>query len=96
MTLAAVVAASVALLVGLYLWSRAPDYKVLFSNLADRDAGTVTASLQQMKSPIRPKPTAPSWCLRIRSTIALQTGRAKACPRAARWVFETLDNAKLG
>ncbi|MGY2485502.1 flagellar basal-body MS-ring/collar protein FliF [Cupriavidus sp. CP313] len=30
------------------LWSRSPDYKVLYSNLSERDGGAVLQSLQQM------------------------------------------------
>ncbi|WP_454725081.1 MULTISPECIES: flagellar basal-body MS-ring/collar protein FliF [Cupriavidus] len=35
------------------LWSRAPDYKVLYSNLSERDGGSVIASLQQMNVPYK-------------------------------------------
>ena len=35
------------------LWSRAPDYKVLYSNLSERDGGAVIASLQQMNVPYK-------------------------------------------
>jgi flagellar biosynthesis/type III secretory pathway M-ring protein FliF/YscJ len=31
-----------------WLWSKEPDYKVLFSNYSDRDGGAITASLDQM------------------------------------------------
>ncbi|CAG2133618.1 flagellar basal-body MS-ring/collar protein FliF [Cupriavidus plantarum] len=35
------------------MWSRAPDYKVLYSNLSERDGGSVIASLQQMNVPYK-------------------------------------------
>ncbi|SDC63619.1 flagellar M-ring protein FliF [Cupriavidus sp. YR651] len=35
------------------MWSRAPDYKVLYSNLSERDGGAVIASLQQMNVPYK-------------------------------------------
>ncbi len=44
--LAAIIAASV-------MWSRTPDYKVLFANLSDRDGGAVIAALTQMNVPYR-------------------------------------------
>ncbi|WP_020205883.1 MULTISPECIES: flagellar basal-body MS-ring/collar protein FliF [Cupriavidus] len=47
---AAALAAAIA--VGV-LWSRAPDYKVLYSNLSERDGGAVIASLQQMNVPYK-------------------------------------------
>ncbi|QEZ43909.1 flagellar basal-body MS-ring/collar protein FliF [Cupriavidus oxalaticus] len=35
------------------LWSRAPDYKVLYSNLSERDGGAVLQTLQQMNVPYK-------------------------------------------
>src|SRR5438128_3840840 len=35
------------------LWSRGPDYKVLYSNLSERDGGAVITSLQQMNVPYK-------------------------------------------
>lgn len=46
--LAAGVAAFVAVLAAAFIGSRQPEYKVLFSNLSDRDGGAVVASLSQM------------------------------------------------
>ncbi|MFZ9408390.1 MAG: flagellar basal-body MS-ring/collar protein FliF, partial [Burkholderiaceae bacterium] len=51
--LGAGVAAFVAVLAAAAMWSRQPDYKVLFSNLSDRDGGAVVASLSQMNVPYR-------------------------------------------
>jgi flagellar M-ring protein FliF len=44
--LAAVVAAA-------WLWSSSPSYRVLFSNLSDRDGGAIIAQLSQMNIPYR-------------------------------------------
>ena len=35
------------------LWVRTPEYRVLFSNLSDRDGGAIVASLGQMNVPYR-------------------------------------------
>jgi flagellar M-ring protein FliF len=48
-----VVATAIALVVGGWMWSTQPDYKVLFSNLSDRDGGAVIAALQQMNVPYK-------------------------------------------
>ena len=48
-----VVATAVALMVGGWMWSTAPDYKVLYANLSDRDGGAVIASLTQMNVPYK-------------------------------------------
>ena len=47
------VAATVALLSGLWLWGQTPDYRVLYANLAERDGGTVIESLQQQNIPYK-------------------------------------------
>lgn len=51
--LGAGIAAFVAVLAAAALWSRQPDYKVLFASLSDRDGGAVVASLSQMNVPYR-------------------------------------------
>jgi len=48
-----VVATGIALLAGGWMWSTAPDYKVLYANLSDRDGGAVISSLQQMNVPYK-------------------------------------------
>jgi flagellar M-ring protein FliF len=47
------VSAIAALVVAGWIWNRAPDYKVLFSNISDRDGGAIVASLQQMNVPYK-------------------------------------------
>ncbi|GAB1232551.1 flagellar basal-body MS-ring/collar protein FliF [Ferrigenium sp. UT4] len=47
------VAATVALLAGLWLWGQTPDYRVLYANLAERDGGAVIESLQQQNIPYK-------------------------------------------
>ena len=44
-------ATAVALAVGAWMWSQTPDYRVLFSNVNDRDGGAIIASLTQMNVP---------------------------------------------
>ncbi len=48
-----VVAMSVAILAGTWLWTRSVDYSVLFSNVSERDGGEIIASLQQMNVPYK-------------------------------------------
>jgi flagellar M-ring protein FliF len=42
-----------ALLAAGWMWTQAPDYKVLFSNVSDGDGGAIIASLQQMNVPYK-------------------------------------------
>jgi len=46
-------AALVAVIAAATLWSRGPDYRVLFSNVSDADGGAIIAALQQMNVPYR-------------------------------------------
>ena len=46
-------ATAVALAVGAWMWSQTPDYRVLFSNVDDRDGGAIIASLTQMNVPYK-------------------------------------------
>lgn len=96
MGLAAAVAAAVALIVALFLWSSAPEYRVLFSNLADKDAGAVTAALQQMNVPHRTEAggtilVPASQVYDLRFTLAGQ-----GLPQGGAVGFELMDSARLG
>ncbi len=96
MTMAAAVAASIALIVGLFLWSSAPDYKVLFSNLSERDAGMVSTTLQQMNVPYKTEangtlmvPASQVYDLRFKLA-------AQGIPKGGAVGFEAMDSPKLG
>ena len=39
--------------VGAWMWTQAPDYRVLYSGLTDRDGGAVISALNQMNVPYR-------------------------------------------
>jgi flagellar M-ring protein FliF len=47
------VAALFAATIAVMLWLRTPEYRVLFSNLSDRDGGAIVAALGQMHVPYR-------------------------------------------
>jgi flagellar M-ring protein FliF len=53
LAVAAGAAALVAVIAAGVMWSRTPDYKVLFSNLSDRDGGAVVAALTQQNVPYK-------------------------------------------
>ncbi|MFO0208011.1 MAG: flagellar basal-body MS-ring/collar protein FliF, partial [Betaproteobacteria bacterium] len=46
-------AGAAALLTAVWLWSSAPSYRVLFTNLSDRDGGAIIAQLSQMNIPYK-------------------------------------------
>ena len=53
MGLGIAVAATVAVLAGLFLWGQTPDYRVLYANLSDHDGGAIIESLQQQNIPYK-------------------------------------------
>lgn len=53
LTVGAGLAAMIGVLVGMWMWGQTPDYRVLYSNLTDRDGGTIIDSLQQMNIPYK-------------------------------------------
>lgn len=96
MGLAAAVAASIALIVGMFLWSSSPDYRVLFSNLSEKDAGAVTTALQQMNVPYKTEaggtllvPSEQVYDLRFKLA-------AQGLPKGGAVGFELMDSPKLG
>ena len=96
MGLAAAVAASIALIVGLMLWSSAPEYKVLFSNLSEKDAGTITTTLQQMNAPYK---TEAGGTLLVEADKVYDLRfklAAQGLPKGGAVGFELMDSPKLG
>jgi len=91
------IAAALAIIAAIWLWSSAPEYKVLFSNFSDRDGGAITASLDQMGVKYKfseggtailiPAEQVPSVRLKL---------AAQGLPRAGNVGFELLENQKLG
>lgn len=45
--------AAIAILFFAFLWLQSPDYKVLYSNLSDKDGGEIVTQLTQMNVPYR-------------------------------------------
>jgi flagellar M-ring protein FliF len=90
---AALVAAAAAFM----LWSRAPDYKVLYTNVSDRDGGAIIASLQQMNVPYKFAEGGGAILIagdkvpEVRLKLA-----AQGLPKAGGVGFELMDNQKFG
>lgn len=89
-------AATIALIVGAVLWSRAPDYRVLFTGLSERDAGSVIATLQQMNVPYK---TEAGGAILVQSDQVYDLRfklASQGLPKGGSVGFELMDNAKLG
>ena len=89
-------AATIALIVGAVLWSRTPDFRVLFSGLSERDAGSVVTTLQQMNVPFKAEAggaimVPADQVYDIRFKLASQ-----GLPKGGSVGFELMDTPKLG
>lgn len=87
----------VALIVVLILWSRPPEYRTLFSNLADKEGGTIVTALTQMGVPhrIANNGTAIEVPADMVHKTRLQLAE-QGLPRAGGTGFELLDNTRFG
>jgi len=90
-------AALVALIAGLLMWSRSPDYQVLFSNLDDRDGGAIVSALGQMNVPYQFNGTGTAILVpKERVHEARMQLAAQGLPRSGNAGFELLDQSRFG
>ena len=90
-------AAVIAMISGLWMWSQTPDYRVLYGNLSDRDGGAVIASLQQLNVPY--KMAEGGGAILVPSNQVYDTRlklAAQGLPRGGTVGFELMENQKLG
>ncbi len=95
----AVVAASaaIALVAALWLWNRAPEYGVLYSNLSDRDGGAIIASLQQMNIPYKFTDGGAALLVAANKVPEARLRLAsQGLPKGGSVGFELMDNQKFG
>ena len=91
------VALLIAIVVATLLWTRSPQYNVLFSGLNDQDAGAVLAALQQQNIPYKLEQGGstikipPAQVHEVRLSLASQ-----GLPRAGNVGFELLDQSRMG
>ena len=89
-------AAIFAVLLGSYFYMREPAYKVLFSNVSDRDGGQITEALQKLNVPYK---LTDSGVIEIPSARVYDTRlklAAQGLPKASGVGFELMDNQKFG
>jgi len=94
---AAAAAAVIAVLFGLYLWNKPPDYGVLFSNYSDRDGGAITAELDKLnvKHKFSDNGTAILVPIDQVHDVRLKLA-AQGLPKGGSVGFELMENQKLG
>lgn len=91
-----VAAATIALLAGVWLWSSEPAWRILFTNVPDKDGGAIIQSLQQMNVPYK---------LDAGGTIQVPADKVydarlrladQGLPKAGNVGFELMDSQKFG
>jgi flagellar M-ring protein FliF len=91
------IASVVAIVAALWLWTSAPEYKVLFSNYTDKDGGAITASLDQMGVKYKFSDSGSAILVPADRIHDLRLKlAAQGLPRAGNVGFELLENQKLG
>ena len=90
-------AAAVAAIAALMMWSRTPDYGVLYSNLSDRDGGAIIASLQQMNIPYKFAEGGGALLVQANKVPEARLRLAsQGLPKGGTVGFELMDNQKFG
>jgi flagellar M-ring protein FliF len=95
--LAVGVAALFALIAGAWMWGQTPDYRVLYSNLSDRDGGTIIESLQQMNIPY--KFAEGGGALLVPSNLVYEARlklASQGLPKGGTVGFELMENQRFG
>src|SRR5574340_871627 len=91
------IAALFALIAGAWMWGQTPDYRVLYSNLSDRDGGAIIASLQQMNIPYK---FAEGGGALLVASNQVHEARLKLAsqglPKGGNVGFELMENQKFG
>jgi flagellar M-ring protein FliF len=91
------IAAVIALLVAGSAWLKQADYRVLFSNISERDGGAIIASLEQMNVPYRFSDSGGAILIpgarvhEVRLRLATQ-----GLPKGGGVGFELMENQKFG
>ncbi|MFT4190100.1 MAG: flagellar basal-body MS-ring/collar protein FliF [Comamonas sp.] len=95
--LVAAVALLIALVAVSLLWSRGPEYRVLFANLEEADGGAIVAALGQMNIPYQFSEGGGALLVpadKVHETrLALAT---RGLPKGGAVGFELMDNARFG
>ncbi|WP_213990988.1 flagellar basal-body MS-ring/collar protein FliF [Sodalis sp. dw_96] len=90
-------AAAIAVVVVLALWAKSPDYRVLYSNLNDRDGGDIVAQLTQMNVPYHFSDQGTALLVPAESVYETRLKLASlGLPKGGSVGFELMDQEKFG
>ncbi|MEQ1675026.1 MAG: flagellar basal-body MS-ring/collar protein FliF, partial [Candidatus Nitrotoga sp.] len=86
-----------AIIAGAWSWGQTPDYRLLYSNLSDRDGGAIIESLQQMNIPYK---FAEGGGALLVASNQVHEARLKLAsqglPKGGNVGFELMENQKFG
>ncbi|HHQ6569281.1 TPA: flagellar basal-body MS-ring/collar protein FliF [Serratia fonticola] len=89
--------AAIAIVVALTLWAKSPDYRVLYSNLNDRDGGAIVTQLTQMNIPYRFTENGSALMIPAEKVHETRLRLAQqGLPKGGAVGFELLDQEKFG
>src|SRR5574343_237029 len=90
------IAAVIAVVVGAILWSKQPDWKVLFSTLTEKDGGSIAAILEQQNIPQRYSDSGALLVPSERVHEVRLKHASQGLPRGGMGGFELMENQKFG
>jgi len=95
--LAIAAAAAVAIVVVMTLWAKSPNYRVLFSNLNDKDGGAIVTQLTQMNIPYQFSDNGGAILIPADKVYETRLKLASAgLPKGGNVGFELMDQEKFG
>jgi flagellar M-ring protein FliF len=91
------IAVVLAIMTAVWMWSQAPEYRVLFSNYTDRDGGAITASLDQLGIPHKFSEGGTAILVPASQVHDARLKLAsQGLPKGGNVGFELMENQKLG
>ena len=97
LTVMVVLAALFAMGIATFMWSRIPTYRVLFTNLSDRDGGAIVSALTQMNVPYKFAEGGGALLVPQESVHEVRLRLAsQGLPRGGNVGFEMMESAKFG
>jgi flagellar M-ring protein FliF len=91
------IAGIIALVVGMWIWGSTPDYRVLYSNLSDRDGGAIIDALQQQNIPYKFSEGGGALLVPADKVHEVRLHLAsQGLPKGSLVGFELMENEKFG